>query len=26
VMIFNKVLSQAEIDTLYNGGVGTEIF
>jgi len=24
VMIFNKVLSQAEIDTLYNGGLGTE--
>jgi len=26
VMIFNKVLSEAELAALYNGGAGTEIF
>jgi hypothetical protein len=26
VMVFNRILPEAEIDTLYNGGAGTEIF
>jgi len=26
VMIFNRALSQVEIDALYNGGAGTETF
>ena len=26
VMIFNRVLSDGEVDALYNGGAGTELF